>query len=160
MIFVAVGSQFPFDRLVRAVDESLGRNGFPYEVFGQIGHTSFKPRHFQSVPLMPHARFMEAIEKSEGVVSHAGVGIILTCLELGVPILVMPRRAVHGEVVNDHQVGTATRLAQAGRILMARDENELIELLPELPGFAGSRRPRRAEGVPQRIRDFLTEVDP
>ena len=48
MIFLAVGTQFPFDRLVKALDDCLDTGIIDEEIFGQIGETSYKPRNFRS----------------------------------------------------------------------------------------------------------------
>ena len=50
MIFVAVGTQLPFDRLIRSVDQWAGRSR--HEVFAQIGPADYVPRN------MPYARFI------------------------------------------------------------------------------------------------------
>jgi UDP-N-acetylglucosamine transferase subunit ALG13 len=49
MIFLTVGTQFPFDRLVRAVDEAFDNGAIDEEVFAQIGETSYRPRNFEQV---------------------------------------------------------------------------------------------------------------
>ena len=50
MIFLTVGTQFPFDRLVQCTDEFISRNGFEEEIFAQVAETSYKPRNFDSIP--------------------------------------------------------------------------------------------------------------
>jgi len=36
MIFLTVGTQFPFDRLVKAVDETVRKNGLDEQIFAQV----------------------------------------------------------------------------------------------------------------------------
>ena len=66
------------------------------------------------------------------MVAHAGMGSIITALELGKRIIVMPRRAKLGEHRNDHQVATAKQFAAQGRIEVALDERELADKLDQL----------------------------
>jgi len=48
MIFLTVGTQFPFDRLVRAVDSIIDKGLISETLFAQIGESSYKPRNFES----------------------------------------------------------------------------------------------------------------
>lgn len=128
MIFVTVGAQMPFDRLVQAVDEWAGRSG-THNVFAQIGNTHLRPRHIEWAPFLQPAEFLARVREARLIIAHAGMGSILTALEHGKPILVMPRRGDLGETRNDHQVDTGKQLGQMGLVHVARDESELIERL-------------------------------
>lgn len=131
MIFVTVGAQMAFDRLVRAVDGWAGVSGHR-DVFGQIGPSSYRPLHFQHQRFLEPARFRAMYEKAALVVAHAGMGSIITALEMGKPILVMPRRGDLGETRNDHQIATARRFAELGAVHVAMDEDELCVQLSNL----------------------------
>ena len=107
MIFVTVGAQMPFDRLVKAVDQwaaSQGRGDV-----AQIGSTDYRPSAIQWTRFLDPEKFKHRFETAKVVVAHAGTGSIITALQLGKPILVMPRRANLRETRNDHQVATADR---------------------------------------------------
>ena len=127
MIFLTVGSQIPFDRLVAAVDTWAGRSG--REIFAQVCETQLSPAHLQWKPRVPPEEFRERVRQASLVVAHAGMGSILTALEFGKPILVMPRRAALRETRNDHQVPTAKWLQERGSVAVAMDETELFEHL-------------------------------
>ena len=81
------------------------------------------------------------------MIAHAGMGSIITALELGKPIMVMPRRASLGEHRNDHQVATAKRFAEQGRIMVAFNEKELVDKLDQLKSF-GDAAPSAAKASP------------
>ena len=49
------------------------------------------------------------MDAAAAIVAHAGMGTILTALETGKRLLVMPRRAALGEHRNDHQLATVSR---------------------------------------------------
>jgi UDP-N-acetylglucosamine transferase subunit ALG13 len=139
MIFVTVGTQLPFDRLIRTIDRWASAR--PYaDAFAQIGPAQYRPHH------MPWAEFLDAeecrrkTEQADVVVAHAGMGSILTALEYGRPILVMPRLSALGEHRNDHQLDTAKKLLAQGRIFVAFDENQLLEKLEYLNKLQPSER--------------------
>jgi UDP-N-acetylglucosamine transferase subunit ALG13 len=128
VIFVTVGSQTPFDRLVRAVDnwaESRGRS----DVFAQIGPSDYRPKTIEVVPFLDPSLFRERIKDASVVVAHAGMGVIITALEHGKPIVVMPRRGDLKETRNDHQLATAEQFLKQGRVMVAYNEEELAAKL-------------------------------
>jgi UDP-N-acetylglucosamine transferase subunit ALG13 len=131
VIFVTVGTQLPFDRLVRATDSWAGAAP-GREVFAQIGPSELRPSHIEYAKFMAPAECGERMRSAKAIVAHAGMGTILTALELGKPLLVMPRRAALGEHRNDHQLATARRLVELGRLVVAFDESELHARLDEL----------------------------
>jgi UDP-N-acetylglucosamine transferase subunit ALG13 len=141
MILVTVGAQMPFERLVRTVDEWAAgheRN----DVFAQIGPTTWRPRHIGWANFLPPEDFRKRVSEAAIVVAHAGMGSIITALELGKPILVMPRRGHLKETRNDHQVATAERFLAQGRIHVAFNEAELVTQLDQLEVLTLQKRDR------------------
>ena len=114
MIFLTVGTQFPFDRLVRAVDEVVTQTGFDERIFAQVGTTSYRPRNFEAVPVLEKTLFDSYLLRANGIISHAGMGTIAVALEHKKPLLVMPRLKKYGEVVNDHQLSMALQFSKLG----------------------------------------------
>jgi len=131
MIFVTVGTQGQFNRLIRTVDEWAGLRGRT-DVFAQTGLSDYRSKHIRAKPFIDPTEFRKLVESASVVIAHAGMGSIITALELGKRIIVMPRRRGLGEHRNDHQVATAKRFAEQGRILVALNEHALFETLDQL----------------------------
>lgn len=131
MIFVTVGSQLPFDRLVRTMDEWAGRNR-DCPVFAQIGDSALRPAHLQWCATMVPRDYERRLHEAEFVVAHAGMGTILSGLERGKRLVLLPRRARDGEHRNDHQLATAKHFARLPQVLVAADEAELPALVDRL----------------------------
>lgn len=130
MIFVTVGAQIPFDRLIRAVDDWAALHP-GVGVFAQIGDGAIPPRHFPFAARLTPPEFRSRVRASSLIVAHAGMGSILTALEQGKPILVFPRRGDLLETRNDHQLATARRFSAAGRVRVALEESALRRRLDE-----------------------------
>lgn len=158
MIFVAVGTQAPFDRMVRVVDAWAARSG-RRDVFAQIGRGGWRPPHLDAVENLTAREFHERVAAAEIVISHAGMGTILTALELAKPVLVMPRRAALREHRNDHQVDTANKLGAMGLVTVAADEDELAEHLEHLDAVKAGRLARAGERerLIETLRRFVLE---
>jgi len=131
MIFVTVGAQMPFDRLVRAVDAWAARCGNG-GVFAQIGRGGYRPAHLRYVEFLEPRAFWTTFTNASAIVAHAGMGTIISALELGKPILVMPRRGDLAETRNDHQLATAQRFRELGLVEVAFHESELPDRLDQL----------------------------
>lgn len=131
MIFATVGTQLPFDRLIRAIDEWAASRTCP-QVFAQIGPSEFTPRHLQYAQFIDAAEFRIRVQQAQVVVAHAGMGSIITALELGKPIVVMPRRADLGEHRNDHQLQMVRSYLVNPHIRVAMDEFALAGHLDAL----------------------------
>lgn len=128
MIFVTVGSLEPFDRLIRAVDEWARLRG-RRDVFAQVASSAYRPRYIDFTRFLDPAEFNRFVQGAQLIVAHAGMGSIISALDFGKHIVVMPRRAKFRETRNDHQVGTAQCFGAQGRLIVANDERELAERL-------------------------------
>lgn len=125
MIFVTIGSMFPFDRMIRAMDAWTADEGQGEEVLAQIGAGDYEPRHMTWVRKLDRRAYAAAIRRSRLVVAHAGVGSIVTAGEIRRPIVVLPRRAHLGEHTSDHQVETVGWLRDKAWVHVADDEGAL-----------------------------------
>ncbi|WP_028351403.1 glycosyltransferase [Bradyrhizobium murdochi] len=130
MIFATVGTQGQFDRLIRTIDEWAGAHGRT-DVFAQTGPSDYHSKHIRAERFIDPTEFRKRVESASLVISHAGMGSIITALELGKRIIVMPRRASLGEHRNDHQLATAKRFAEQGCIMVAFTEHELVNKLDQ-----------------------------
>ncbi len=158
MIFVTVGGQLPFDRLIRALDEWAGDRGVD-DVFAQLGAGEYTPENFPSTDFLNPTEFDQRARAADVIVAHAGMGTILTALEYGKPILVFPRRHALGEQRNDHQSATAKHLSAAGKVRVAMDEGALcdeLDRLGELEAAAAIGRHASADLL-ARLRAFVQE---
>ena len=131
MIFVTVGTQLAFDRMVRVIDEWAGRTGRT-DVFAQIGPSDLEPRHIAHEAFIEPHEFTARAREASVIVAHAGMGSILTAMQHSKPIVIMPRRADLGEQRNDHQLATAARFEGRPGIFVAHDETELPGMLERL----------------------------
>lgn len=130
MIFVTIGGNTPFDRLIQAVDGWAESNP-QVDLLAQVGEGVYEPRHMRWSRFLEPAEFQQTLRSAELVVSHAGMGTILSALDLRVPLIVLPRRASLQEQRNEHQAATVAHLAGRGLFHPADDEHELVRLLDQ-----------------------------
>ena len=158
MIFLTVGTLFPFDRLVKAVDDAIGNLWIKQKVFAQIGKTEFKPRNMEYIDMLDTNKFISMVKDSEYLISHAGIGSIILALEHNKPLLVMPRVKRLREHVNDHQIATAKKFEEIGLILAVYDVKDLPDGISKLKKFVPRTRNTYPDAVVDRINHFLDSL--
>jgi UDP-N-acetylglucosamine transferase subunit ALG13 len=128
VILASVGTQLPFDRLIKAVDDWADENGRT-DVVGQIGPARYAPRAMRCFPFIEHSQFQELQLECSLMVSHAGMGSLISALELGKPIIILARDHRRGEHRNGHQLATLGQFRNYPGVYAARDEDHVKELL-------------------------------
>ncbi len=161
MIFVTVGTDLPFDRMMKVIDD-WARGNDRRDVFAQIGEGGWRPEFIEHAEFLQPPEFKKRFNEASLIISHAGMGTILSALMYQKPILVMPKRASLGEHRSEHQVATARKMMELGNVNVAFNEEELRSKLDRLDGLI----PPRAIGdsaAPELVvglRDFIFQKGP
>ncbi|HOP65054.1 MAG TPA: glycosyltransferase [Spirochaetota bacterium] len=126
MIFVVTGTEaFPFNRLIKKID-SMKKNGtIEDDVFIQLGSCDYTPTECRWEKWLPFDRMVDNIRISNHVITHAGAGTTLLCLDLGKKPILVTRRKIWGEHVDDHQVEFAELMDRLEYASVAYDVSEL-----------------------------------
>lgn len=157
MIFASVGSMFPFDRLVQAVDTWAPGKG---EVLIQIGDGRYLPRNARWVRMLPPDQFAQTLAASRLFVAHLGMGSLMSGIQSGVPTVLMPRLERLGEHNTDHQSHAARWLRGRTGIWIADDEAHLTRILDELHCRPDNQKPEgigphASQGLIASVRRFI-----
>lgn len=163
MIFVSVGTQEPFDRLAKAVDDWAATHDTP--VFGQLGAMqtgSYRPQHFEWREFLIGSEYLRRLQQAELLVAHVGMGSIITALSHGKPLVMLPRRASLGEHRNEHQLATARRFGDRQGLYIAEREQDVgaqIDAVLACRGQGNHNRlsPHAAPELIDAIRGFIHE---
>ena len=129
-LFVTVGSQLPFDRLIEAVDAwALGSK---HELFAQIGRSKFSPANMDFNQLMDTDAYEKRIHWADVIIGHAGIGTVISALESATPLVSLPRLVAFKEVVTEHQVPTGKWLKETSLATVFDTAEELVAYLEDL----------------------------
>ncbi|MEU1602822.1 glycosyltransferase [Micromonospora matsumotoense] len=115
-IVVTLGTQdrFGFPRLLQRLVDVVPPEA---EVLWQVGSTRIPRMPAGARRQVPHAEMQQAMREADVIVTHAGVGSALAAMRAGRRAVYVPRRARHGEHVDDHQVEMARELDRRGLVL-------------------------------------------
>ncbi|WP_182434315.1 glycosyltransferase [Clostridium sp. AM49-4BH] len=75
------------------------------------------------------SHYEEYIKNCDILVSHSGVGTIMTGLKYRRKIIVVPRLSKYGEHIDDHQTQIAQSFSKLNYVLMYSDEDNNMEQL-------------------------------
>ena len=156
MIFVSTGSRkFPFDRLIKKLDELVGNNVIDDEVFAQIAETQYIPQNFSYKRYISGDEFAQYQEKADIIISHAGTGALIGALKKGKQVIAVPRYAHFGEHCDDHQLQISEALTNQGYLRQVLDMEKLadvIELCKKEPIIKRYDKPSNVIGI---IENFI-----
>lgn len=129
MIYVVAGTvRFPFTRLLCTLNHQKQMGLIQEEVTMQYG--SFRPpfkldQVEYKRPIFPYTEHVTLLKEARIVISEAGEDIVLLCLMMGKVPIVVPRKQIYGEQVDDHQVELAHRLEQSNKAIVVYEEEQL-----------------------------------
>lgn len=127
MIFCTIGTQAPFDRFLKIVDEVAA--DLDEEVVAQVYKSHYQAKNIKTVNFLPPDEFQKLFKSARMIVAHAGMGTIISAMQQKKPIIVFPRIAKFGEHRNEHQLATAAKMKELGYVYVANNAEELKTLL-------------------------------
>lgn len=156
MILLTVGTQLPFNRFVREVDEWAHRNP-EVEIMAQIADGEYIPKHMQYVDYLNGKKYATEFNRASVVLAHAGMGTVINSLIASKPVVVYPRKASLGEHRNEHQLATCGKIANLKGCYVAYEPDELFQTLDELGILeGGSIAPFANEELLRTIDNFIS----
>lgn len=159
MIFITLGTQkFQCNRLLVEVDRLIENGRIEEEVFGQIGHSDYRPRFFPAVKFLEKVEFDGKIAACSILITHSGVGSIIAGKSRGKPVIVFPRLKKYGEHVDDHQLEIAEAFEKKKMVLVCREDDDLTELLKSCYTFPFCEYVSQRGSIVASISDYINRV--
>jgi UDP-N-acetylglucosamine transferase subunit ALG13 len=119
MIFVTVGCQLPFTRLITYVEQYYkSRNE---SVIAQIGNDNKKYEKMKSFNYMSAEEYNLAVSKCKLIIGHCGTGTIYSAMKYKKKLIAVPREKKFDEHRSDHQIDTAEIFKNNKSIIIARN---------------------------------------
>lgn len=140
MIFLCLGTQeFQFDRLLKKVDELVGRKVIKDEVFAQVGFSTYRPSGYSCKKFLNFDEFDAMLEKCDYVITHGGTGTIVKALRKNKKVIAVPRLKKFGEHVDDHQRELISTFSERNLVYGLDDTDQLEEAVRNMEGFTPDR---------------------
>lgn len=155
LIFITVGTQkFQFNRLLEYIDEKVSTGEIKEKIFAQIGSSTYIPKNYEYKDYIDKNEFSKNIEKSDLIITHAGVGTIITAINKNKKVIVVPRLSKYKEHVDNHQLEIAESFSNKNFVL-SNGEN-IEELLSNIKK-AKSNKFDKYNSSNEKIQDLIIE---
>lgn len=136
MILVVLGTQDKrFERLLKVVEEAIDQGVIKEEVMVQAGFTVYDSSKMNVVDYVDMATFEQWMKDCRLLITHGGVGTIMSALRNKKPVIACARLAKYGEHHNDHQCEIIETFYEKGYLIPLKDGQPLIEALSAAENF-------------------------
>lgn len=154
MILVTLGTQDkPFKRLLLAIQKEIDNGNIKDEVVVQAGCTKFESKQMKIFDLIPTDEFSKLVEKCDILITHGGVGSIITGLKNNKKVIGVARLKKFGEHTNDHQLQILENFDQEKYIIYLKDLDKLNDALKKAKSF----KPRKYTSNTHSMIDLLVD---
>ena len=154
MILVTLGTQDkPFKRLLLAIQKEIDNGNIKDEVVVQAGCTKFESKQMKIFDLIPTDEFSKLVEKCDILITHGGVGSIITGLKNNKKVIGAARLKKFGEHTNDHQLQILENFDQEKYIIYLKDLDKLNDALKKAKSF----KPRKYTSNTHSMIDLLVD---
>ena len=159
MILVLLGTQNnSFNRLLEEIEKNIDAGNIIDKVVVQAGFTKYNSDKMEIFDMIPQEELDGLIKEADLVITHGGVGSIMSAVKAGKNVIAVPRLKKYGEHVNDHQLEIINTFKNQGIIIGINDVAELAQALSEVK-VLGTRpksfRTQQDNKIVQIIDDFI-----
>ena len=155
MILVTLGTQKQsFTRLLDMVENSKIKD----EIIVQAGHTKYESKNMKILDLIPPAEFEKYQNEANLIITHGGVGSIVSSVKKGKRVIAVPRLHKYGEHVNDHQIEIVERFNKNRCIIGVNGVEELKQAIIDSKDFVPNKFEGNNEKMLKIIEDFIDKI--
>ena len=133
MIFVALGTQ---DKSFKRLLELAEKIDTTDKIICQTGFTKYESSKLEIHDYFSVDEYNRIIKEADVVITHGGVGTILSALSFNKKIIVVPRLKKYGEHQNDHQLQVARVFKDNGHIVLFEDGDDINKILEKAMSFS------------------------
>lgn len=159
MILVLLGTQNnSFHRLLEEIDKLIEKGTIKEKVIVQAGHTKYQSDKMQIFDLISTKDLEKYQDEANLIITHGGVGSIITSIERGKKVIAVPRLHKYGEHVNDHQKEIVQLFGKKGCIIGINEVGELKEAIEESKNFVPKKYEHDNTKMLKIIEEFIDTI--
>lgn len=156
MIFVTLGTQDKsFKRLLDNIDKEIKKGNIKDKVIVQAGYTKYNSKNMEIFDLLDKDDFDKYIKECDLLITHGGVGSILTGLKNNKKVIACPRLAKYNEHMNDHQIQIIERFTESGYILPYNENDDLGKIYKKIATFKPSKYQSNTTNMIKLIKEYI-----
>ena len=159
MIFVTLGTNDEsFERLLKALDKEIEKETIKEKVIVQAGCTKYESPNMEILDLVPQEKFEQLVSECSLLITHGGVGSILTGINKGKKVIAVPRLAKYKEHGNDHQLQIVENFSERKYILAVKDLNKLGKTIEKAKSFKPQKFVSNTNNIINMIENYIDKL--
>ena len=159
MIFVTLGTNDEsFTRLLKAIDREIENKTIKEKVIVQAGCTKYKSKNMEIFDLIPQEEFNRLISECDLLITHGGVGSILTGINKNKKVIAVPRLSKYNEHGNDHQLQIVENFSNRKYILAVKDLNQLGKTIEKARTFKPKKFVSNTNNIINMIEEYIDNL--
>lgn len=156
MILVMLGTQNnSFKRLLKELDRLKEKKIIKEEIIAQAGYTKYKSDNLQIFDFIDKDKLEDYQSKANLIITHGGVGSIISSLKKGKTVIAVPRLKEYNEHVNNHQKDIVESFSNNGYIIGINDIKELEEAYKKSKDFKPKKYIPNNSKIIKAVEDFI-----
>ena len=160
MIFVTLGTQDKeFPRLIEEIDRLIENKTIKEEVIVQAGCTKYESKNLKIFDLISHDEFEKLVSECSLLITHGGVGSILTGIKRGKVVIAVPRLKKYKEHESDHQIQIINEFNKKGYIIGLKGVEDLESALKKAKVFKPNEFQSNNNIFINKIEDYIEEEE-
>ncbi len=159
MILVTLGTQDKhFTRLVKEIDRLKEKKVIKEKVLVQLGFTKYESKNLETFDLIEPDKLNQLIEDASLIITHGGVGSILSGIRHNKKVIAIPRLEKYKEHTNDHQLQIVNEFYNAGYILKCENIEDLANVLKDVKTFKPKKFKSNTANMVKLIENFIDNI--
>ena len=158
MILVTLGTQDKsFERLLKAIDKEIEKGNIKDKILVQAGYTKYKSENMEIFKSVSNDRLEELMDEASLIITHGGVGSILTALKHHKKVIATPRLSKYNEHTNDHQKQIIEEFGRLGYIIPLLDYSNFKKVYLKSKTFKPKHFESNNENFTKMIKGYIEE---
>lgn len=159
MVLVMLGTQNnDFSRLLKEIDNLIDKNIIKGEVVVQAGYTKYESENMKIFDLIQKDKLLSLQQKADLIITHGGVGSIISSIEKGKKVIAVPRKHEYQEHVNNHQEEIVHTFNEKGYIIGIEDVKDLENAIIRAKDFIPKKYIHDNTRMLKIIEDFIEKI--
>ena len=156
MILVLLGTQNnSFYRLLEEIEKNIKDGTIKEEVIVQAGYTKFQSDKMRIIDLISKEQLEQFQDEADLIITHGGVGSIISSIEKGKKVIAVPRLKQYKEHVNNHQLDIIKSFHEKEYIIGINCVEELEMALKKVQNFRPQKYVKNTGKIIQIIENFI-----
>ena len=159
MILVLLGTQNnSFHRLLEEIEKNIKDEIIKDEIIVQAGYTKFQSHRMRIIDLMSKEQLEKFQDEADLIITHGGVGSIISSVEKGKKVIAVPRKHEYGEHVNNHQKEIVKDFNDKGYIIGIEKVEDLKQAIIKSKDFEPKKYKPNNEKMLKTIENFIDNI--